>query len=54
MKLNKKQRQAMLLGKQMSPANKQKVCVACNGSGRYDTKGSPKCQCCNGTGYLAE
>jgi DnaJ-class molecular chaperone len=29
---------------------KQKSCIACNGSGRYDHKGSPKCGACNGTG----
>ena len=27
-----------------------KPCVACNGSGRYDSTGSPKCSACNGTG----
>ena len=27
-----------------------KKCIACNGSGRYDAKGSPKCGACNGTG----
>lgn len=26
------------------------VCYACNGSGRYDHNGSPKCGACNGTG----
>lgn len=25
-------------------------CVACNGSGRYDNNGSPKCGGCDGTG----
>ena len=29
---------------------KTKPCVACNGSGRYDSAGSPKCSACNGTG----
>lgn len=29
---------------------KPKPCSACNGSGYYDTKGSPKCGACNGTG----
>ena len=29
---------------------KPKPCVACNGSGRYDSAGSPKCSACNGTG----
>lgn len=28
----------------------QKVCYACNGSGYYDTDGSPPCSCCSGTG----
>ena len=27
-----------------------KPCVACSGSGRYDSTGSPKCSACNGTG----
>lgn len=27
-------------------------CVACNGSGRYDHNGSPKCGSCNGTGKM--
>lgn len=27
-----------------------KNCVACSGSGRYDTTGSPVCEACNGTG----
>lgn len=27
-------------------------CVACNGSGRYDHDGSPKCGQCNGTGKM--
>ena len=26
------------------------TCNACNGSGRYDSHGSPKCQGCDGTG----
>ena len=25
-------------------------CIACNGSGYYDSKGSPKCSSCKGTG----
>lgn len=29
---------------------KLETCVACNGSGRYDHNGSPKCGACNGTG----
>lgn len=28
----------------------QKGCSACNGSGYYDTDGSPPCSCCSGTG----
>jgi alkylated DNA repair dioxygenase AlkB len=31
------------------PANNGK-CVACNGSGRYDSHGSPACSSCGGTG----
>lgn len=26
------------------------TCIACNGTGYYDAKGSPKCSACNGTG----
>ncbi len=29
---------------------KLRKCVACNGSGRYDSHRSPKCSSCNGTG----
>lgn len=29
---------------------KQRPCTACNGSGRYDNNGSPKCGSCDGTG----
>lgn len=29
---------------------KDEKCVACNGSGHYDTDGSPPCSACNGTG----
>jgi DnaJ-class molecular chaperone len=29
---------------------KSVVCTACNGSGRYDHNGSPRCGQCNGTG----
>ena len=25
-------------------------CIACDGSGRYDNNGSPKCGACGGTG----
>lgn len=27
-----------------------RTCIACNGSGSYDHKDSPKCSCCEGTG----
>lgn len=27
-----------------------RTCLACNGSGRYDDTGSPKCSSCGGTG----
>ncbi len=30
------------------------TCTACNGSGRYDDKGSPRCGLCNGTGKVRE
>lgn len=29
---------------------KKRRCIACNGSGRYDSSGSPPCASCNGTG----
>jgi len=29
---------------------KLRPCTACNGSGLYDSFGSPKCGACNGTG----
>lgn len=29
---------------------KQRPCTACNGSGRYDHNGSPRCGACEGTG----
>jgi DnaJ-class molecular chaperone len=29
---------------------KQRPCSACNGSGRYDSDGSPACGGCDGTG----
>lgn len=50
MKHNKKMRQAIQQGKQHQQATKPKPCLACNGSGRYDHNGSPKCGACNGTG----
>lgn len=33
---------------------KMVVCIACNGSGRYDNTGSPKCWVCGGTGKVKE
>jgi DnaJ-class molecular chaperone len=30
---------------------KKSKCVACNGSGRYDSFNSPRCGCCGGTGF---
>lgn len=29
---------------------KERPCTACNGSGYYDSNGSPECGCCDGTG----
>ncbi len=29
---------------------KLRNCTACNGSGHYDSNGSPRCGCCDGTG----
>lgn len=31
---------------------KQVTCVACNGSGRYDNRGSPRCSSCGGSGKV--
>ena len=31
-------------------STKKRLCVACNGSGRYDSNGSPKCSSCGGSG----
>lgn len=52
MKPNKAMRAAIAAGKKIATkaAAKQRTCIACNGSGRYDTTGSPKCSSCNGTG----
>jgi len=30
---------------------KRKICIACNGTGKYDHNNSPKCGSCNGTGF---
>lgn len=37
-----------------TPWKPKKKCIACNGSGRYDHKGSPLCSSCGGTGYEPE
>jgi len=51
MKPNKKMRAAIALGKQLAESKpKERKCYACNGSGHYDTNGSPKCGACGGTG----
>lgn len=34
----------------MQDKERKVKCVACNGSGYYDAKGSPKCGACGGTG----
>lgn len=47
MKPNKLMRKSIA---EWKTAPKQQKCVACNGSGYYDTKNSPKCSSCNGTG----
>lgn len=31
---------------------KRHICGACNGSGRYDNNGSPKCGACEGEGKV--
>jgi hypothetical protein len=45
------QKRAELLHKEKQLHN---VCSACNGSGYYDSHGSPRCESCNGTGLLVE
>lgn len=50
MKPNKYMRAAIKAGKESAKRNEKNKCSACNGSGRYDAKGSPKCGACNGTG----
>ena len=48
MKHNKKMRKAVAAG--LASVTKSCKCIACNGSGYYDTNGSPKCSSCKGTG----
>lgn len=50
MKLNKKTRATTKEAMKKIKDKPSDVCVACSGSGRYDTTGSPKCGACNGTG----
>lgn len=45
-----KGRRAMRKGVDIKPVKTPQPCLACNGSGRYDTTGSPKCGACRGTG----
>lgn len=46
-----KQSVALLKEKNEKEENQdEKTCVACGGSGVYDTFGSPPCGACNGTG----
>jgi hypothetical protein len=52
MKPNKKQRQAIEAGKKHQKKPSDDFCYACNGIGRYDTTGSPKCGACGGTGKV--
>lgn len=49
MKPNKKMRRSIAEWHRQGDPPDDK-CVACNGSGRYDTRGSPKCGACGGTG----
>lgn len=48
MKPNKIMRRAIAQGRAL--VEQVKPCLACNGSGRYDTTNSPRCASCNGTG----
>lgn len=50
MKPNKLMRKSIAEAK---VAPKPVKCYACNGSGRYDVNGSPKCGSCTGTGIQA-
>lgn len=52
MKHNKTMRRAIQQGKAMEQKkpSKPRPCIACNGTGRYDHNGSPKCGACDGTG----
>lgn len=51
MKMSKANKALMLEFLERSAAvSADQKCVACNGSGHYDTKGSPPCSACNGTG----
>lgn len=49
-KLSSQQAEEIKRLRKQLPQPKRK-CVACNGSGRYDSKGSPPCGACDGTGY---
>lgn len=48
--MSKKMRQAIALGKKLADEQRDELCSACGGRGRYDVAGSPKCSVCNGTG----
>lgn len=54
MKPNKLMRKAMVAGKQRitEDQSKKHKCYACNGTGVYDTTGSPPCGACDGKGYI--
>lgn len=41
------------LKKVLAEDKKVKKCMACNGSGYYDSHGSPPCGACDGTGVKA-
>ena len=47
----KNQRREQYLRQQLSVT---RPCVACSGSGRYDSNGSPACGACDGTGLEQE
>ena len=37
--------------KERKATRESQVCIACNGTGRYDHNGSPPCGSCDGTGF---
>jgi len=38
------------LDRQLAEMKKNNICISCNGTGYYDSDGSPECGICDGTG----